>query len=92
MSPAHLLLKLMPLTQSSSGEVLVGTTCPPGHMQKLKTPRLPPLPGCGCHDSPPRQSRPLSPAAASPCPWPLLLLLPLPSSAAGPRAPAGCGR
>ena len=32
-------LKLMPLTHSSSSEVLVGTTWPPGHMQKLKTPR-----------------------------------------------------
>eukprot|EP00953_Heterococcus_sp_UTEX-ZZ885_P041131 21004-Heterococcus_DN1.PRE.1 len=26
---------LMPLTQSSVGSMLVGTTCPPGHMQKL---------------------------------------------------------
>lgn len=40
---AALYLKLMPLMHSSSGLVVVGTICPPGHMQKEYTPRAPSL-------------------------------------------------
>ena len=31
------LLNDMPLTHNSAGSVLVGTICPPGHMQKSNT-------------------------------------------------------